>query len=264
MNQELMYGLSERGLLVGLMLLFFAAAELGFRLGRRLSGRTREEVRAHVATIEGALLGLLALLLGFAFSMSVGRYDARRGVILAEVNDLQTTFLRAEFLPEPRRQTVQRLLREYLASRVAVISSGVDHARVVTANQKLETIQGALWQEAVLAVRDDSDEVRIGYFIDSLNHLFDDHTARVRAMEGHVPEAILLLLVFVASMTIAMTGYSSGLSRARITIPRVILIALTAATLLVVIDLDRPRRGLIRVGDASLLELQAKWGGGAS
>lgn len=107
-----MYELNE-WLLVGLSLLFFyASTEIGFRYGRKARGSIRSEAYPHIATIEGALLGLLALLLGFAFSMSMSRYDARRSVVLAEANDLQTTYLRSQMLPPPLNQEAGQLLRE--------------------------------------------------------------------------------------------------------------------------------------------------------
>jgi hypothetical protein len=117
-------------------------------------------------------------------------------------------------------------------------------------------LQIGLWSTAVAAARENSDEVTTGYYIESLNGLIDDHTKRLTAMDNHVPEAILMLLLLVATMTIAVTGYSSGLRHARLLVLRAILAILVAATLLVIVDLDRPRRGLIKVSEASMLQLQ--------
>lgn len=75
-------------------------------------------------------------------------------------------------------------------------------------------------------------------------------------MSNHVPQIILDLLFLVAAMTIGVTGYSSGLKKARLGGIRLILIVLVSATLLVIVDLDRPRRGLITVSEKSLLDVQ--------
>jgi hypothetical protein len=75
-------------------------------------------------------------------------------------------------------------------------------------------------------------------------------------MENHVPELILMLLLLVAIMTIAVTGYSSGLKQVRLPVLRAILVILVAATLLGILDLDRPRRGLIKLSEAAMVELQ--------
>jgi hypothetical protein len=98
------------------------------------------------------------------------------------------------------------------------------------------------------------------YFITSLNNLIDDDAKRSNAMANHVPEIIFLLLMLVATLTIAVTGYSSGLRGKRLNPLRAILILLIAATLIVIIDLDRPRRGLIQVSEAGMLQLQSQMG----
>jgi hypothetical protein len=110
----------------------------------------------------------------------------------------------------------------------------------------------------VAAARENPDEVTTGYFIDSLNKLIDDHTKRSIAMENHVPEVILHLLMLVATLTIAVTGYSSGLRGRRLKALRAILVLLITATLIVIIDLDRPRRGLIRVSEDGMVRLQTE------
>lgn len=251
------YGLSQWFLFLLTVGLLYGGAEVGYRYGCRFADRTGPEVHSHVATVEGALLGLLALLLGFAFAMAISRFDARKLAVTDEGNDLQTAFLRAQLLPDPHAAACTRLLREYLSSRVEYYQAGADAGRVRAAEEWTNRVQGQLWAEAVAASRGDPNEVKVGYFIESLNALLDDHTRRQAAMENHVPEAILDLLLLVATLTLAVTGYSSGLRRKRLKALRLILVVLVSATLLVVVDLDRPRRGLIRVSEAGMVRLQA-------
>lgn len=253
MSGELLYGVNEWVLFVLSALLLYAGAEVGYRYGRRHSERISVELRSHVSTVEGALLGLLALLLGFAFAMAMNRYDARRQTVLDEVNDLRTCYLRAGLLPPKRAAAVRALLREYAGVRQADLR-GEDVAEARTL-----ALQHLLWEEAEAATRDDSDEVRTGYFIESLNRVFDDDTTRSAALRNHVPESILLLLALVAFLTLAVTGYSSGLRRRRLLGLRSILVLLIAATLLVIIDLDRPRRGLIRVSETGMADLKSEF-----
>lgn len=236
--------------------LFFGSAELGFRMGRRVADRFNPEFQPHVATIEGALLGLLALLLGFAFAMAMSRFDTRKELVMEEANDIQTAYLRSQLLPENHRAEARRLLKEYLASRIAFYQAGTSHKEIEAALAETQSLQARLWTMAIAAARENPDEVTSGYFIETLNGLIDDHTKRVTAMNNHVPDIILGLLFLVACMTIGVTGYSSGLNKTRLGGVRLILVILVAATLLVIIDLDRPRRGLIRVSESSLLDVQ--------
>lgn len=256
MAGEFLYGVSESLLFLGAIGLLYGGAEIGYRYALRTSDATSERIQSHVATVEGALLGLLALLLGFAFAMAMSRYDARKQVVLEEVNDLETTFLRAHLLPISQSGDCVAMLNEYLESRIAYLRAGADAGKIAEAQGWSRRLQGRLWSAALKAARENPDEVTSGYFVESLNHLIDDHTKRTIAMENHVPEVIYILLILVAALTIAVTGYSSGLRRRRLRALRVILILLVTATLTVIIDLDRPRRGLIRIGEEGLVRLQ--------
>lgn len=256
MSGELLYGVSEWVLLVFSAAVLYGCAELGYRYGLRYAERTRAEIHSHVATVEGALLGLLALLLGFAFAMAVNRYDDRKRAVLEEVNDLQTAYLRAQLLPRARAEATLRLLEEYVGARIEYARAGNDADRVRAAQEHTKRLQVRLWAEALAAAREDPNEVTSGYYITTLNQLIDDHARRTVAMGNHVPETILILLVLVAALTMAVTGYSSGLRGKRLKALRFILVLLVAATLTVIIDLDRPRRGLIRVSESGMSELQ--------
>jgi hypothetical protein len=260
MSGEVLYGINEWVLFILSAGILYGAAEIGFRYGVRYAERTHPEIHTHVATVEGALLGLLALLLGFAFAMAMSRFETRKQVVLEEVNDLGTTYLRAHLLPERRRETCVRLIEEYVQSRIEYLGAGTDPIRTREAQEKTQRLQVRLWAQAVVAAREDSDEVRTGYFIESLNRLIDDHTKRSIAMENHVPEVILHLLMLVAVLTIAVTGYSSGLRGKRLKALRAILVLLITATLIVIVDLDRPRRGLIRVSEDGMVQLQSNIG----
>lgn len=260
MTGEVLYGINEWVLFLLAVGILYGGAEVGFRYGRRYAGRTQPEVHSHVATVEAALLGLLALLLGFAFGMAMTRFETRRQVVLEEVNDLGTTYLRAHLLPQRHRATCERLLEEYVQSRIDFLRAGTNETRSTEAQERTRRLQIRLWSVAVAAAREDSNEVTTGYFVESLNQLIDDHTKRTNAMENHVPEVILHLLMLVATLTIMVTGYSSGLRGARLKALRAILVLLISATLIVVIDLDRPRRGLIRVSESGMVRLQSDMG----
>lgn len=110
MAGELLYGINEFVLFLLTVSVLYGGAEIGFQYGRRFAERSRPEIHSHVATVEGALLGLLALLLGFAFAMAMSRCDTRKQVLLEEVNDLGTTYLRAHLLPDRHKETRVRLL----------------------------------------------------------------------------------------------------------------------------------------------------------
>jgi hypothetical protein len=71
-TRSFLWEVDGRIVLVALIALFLLAAEVGFRAGRR-HGRRAADQESQVGTIQAALLGLLALLLGFSFAMAQSR-----------------------------------------------------------------------------------------------------------------------------------------------------------------------------------------------
>ena len=256
MAHEVFYGVNQWILLLITIGLLYGSAEVGFRVGRRSATQIPADAHSHVATIEAALLGLLALLLGFAFAMAVSRFDVRKQAVLEEANDLQTAYLRAKLLPASHRDRCAQLLGDYVVSRIDYYQAGVNPELARTALERIRGLQAQLWAEAAAAVRENPEEGALGYFIETLNRLINNHNRRSEAMDNHVPEVILWLLLFMACMTVAVTGYSSGLKHLRLVGLRLILSVLIAASLFVIVDLDRPRRGLIKVSEDRLVTLR--------
>ncbi len=75
-------------------------------------------------------------------------------------------------------------------------------------------------------------------------------------LKRHVPEIILFLLFTIFIISLAMMGYSSGLGLKRAYIPTLLLTLLIVLVVFIIIDLDRPKRGIVKVKQDSLLELK--------
>jgi hypothetical protein len=109
---------------------FFVAIEAGFRLGLRHRPSSDDGAREHVYALQAALLGLLALLLGFNFAMASSRFDARKALMQDEVNTIGTAWLRAQLLPQPQRDEISGLLRGYVSARIDFMRAGTDEDRL--------------------------------------------------------------------------------------------------------------------------------------
>jgi len=236
--------------------LFAVAAMIGFWLGRRTGARSDDKAVSQFNTIQGAVLGLLGLLLAFTFAMAASRYDARKQLVLDESNAIGTAYLRAQVLPEPYRAPISALLLKYTALRLVFFEAGVDPAKLQAADERTQQLQAQLWEQAIALSEQDVRAVTTGLFLEALNEVFDLHANRVAALQNRVPEVILLLLYVVAVITIAMLGYGAALIERRNLVPTFIALFLVATILLTIVDLDRPRRGLIQVSQQSMLSLQ--------
>jgi len=169
MSGELFYGMNEGIIFVLLFALILGAVEIGFRLGRRVHPSKKEPTRSQYATIQAAVLGLLALLLGFTFSRSMSRYETRRQLVVGEANAIGTAFLRTRFLPEPQRTEITTLLRRYVDVLLSFYQAGIDPDKLRETNKETNQIQNTLWSHAVAAGEKDSRSSPVALFIDSLN-----------------------------------------------------------------------------------------------
>src|SRR3954470_15856322 len=116
-----LYGYSLWLMSIAGLVLILLSVEIGWQLGGRAQGRGGQ----NVSTLEQALLGLLALIVGFTFLMALTRFESRREAVVEEANAIATTALRARLLSEPYRTESLRLLQEYVRLRVDNIGTGL-------------------------------------------------------------------------------------------------------------------------------------------
>jgi hypothetical protein len=253
---EILFGLNEWVIFVIVIALFLCGSEIGFRLGWRAQSKSSEPTRSQVNMLQAASLGLLALLLGFTFSMALTRFDTRKQLVLNEANAIGTTYLRAQLLPDSARKEVSNLLNRYVNVRLEFYQAGIRQKRIQKVDEETEKLHSALWSHAIAAERQDPRAIATGLFIQSLNEVVDLHARRVAAMENHVPESIFILLLVVATLSLGQVGYGAGIGRDRNLLPTLISVILIASVILLIMDLDRPRRGLIKVSQQSMVDLQ--------
>jgi hypothetical protein len=239
--------------LVGLAAIL-VAIEIGCRLGAH-AGDQRDD---NVSTLEGAIIGLLALMVGFTFAMALTRFEARRDAVLAEANAIGTTALRARLLPEPHRKEVLELLRDYVKVRLDLTRSAPTPVDLAAAIERSNDLQEKLWQEAMAMAASDNGMVPTGLFIQTLNEMIDDQAKRLAALRNHVPNIVQLALFGIAIIASGFAGYASGLNaRRRSRLSVYVMGFLVSAVILLILDLDRPGAGFIEVSQQPMIDTAA-------
>jgi hypothetical protein len=238
---------------VGSLLSILVASEVGRALGLLASRRQRE----NISTIEGAILGLLALLIAFTFSMALSRFEVRRDAVVDEANAIGTTALRARLLPAPFNTDSLKLLRDYVQIRLDLTERIATAPEIATALARSNAIQEALWQQAKAVAVKDNAMVPTGIFIQSLNEMIDNQEKRLSAIANRVPNIILMALYGIAIFAGAFSGYASGLDVQRARLPIYAMAVLVAAMVLLIQDLDRPSAGFIRISQQPMLDAAA-------
>jgi len=231
------------------------AAAIGYRGHLWLQNRRGETASESHEHLLSAVLGLLALLLGFTFSLALDRYEARRELVVREANALDAAWLRAQLLEPPNRTEMSNLLRAYLDVRLAWSEADTEAdplARTVA-------LRRALWAATGKAIRSDPNPALSRALLDSMNESFDLAAARRAARRAHVPDRVFTVLLIYALLSAAMLGYSSAAKRKPQRIATVSVMVLLTLALVVILDVDRPRSGAIQVSQLPLEELKGSW-----
>jgi hypothetical protein len=237
---------------LGLFLGLLAGLEICFYLGRKARAR-RSEHPDQLATIQAATLGLLALLLGFSFALAAGRFADRKNMIVLEANAIGTAWLRCDLLPESQRRQVRDLLQLYVAQRIAFYDAQ-DQQTKVAATAESERLHGQIW--ALVSAAGQSSPVVASVLWPPFNELIDLHATRAAAARRHMPAMLLLLLLACSLVSVAAVGYGCGVAGKRNVVLTTALTFLISGVLWAIIDMDHPRKGLIRVGQQPMLNLQ--------
>jgi hypothetical protein len=242
---------------VGLMLLAVigAATAAGFALGRYLR-KHQEVLREPFGVLQGALLGVVGLILAFGLTLAVGRYQDRRAATVTEANAIGTTYLRAQLLAEPARSRSLAVLRSYtdLAIQISKEIPGSTGMRRTSGAEGV--LQRRLWRLAGESIDTAPQASAPRLYVDSLNETIDAQGSRLAALTNRVPGAVLALEVIGAAVAIGLLSlHISVLGRGHFAM--VAAAVLITLLLLVTIDLDRPTRGLIKVPDTPLVATRA-------
>ena len=240
----------------GIVVLVAGAAEIGNWLGRRFRRPGAEG--ADIGTLTAAALGLLALLLAFSFSIALSRFDARRGMVLDEANAIGSAANFARLLPQAEQGPILGLLRDYAAVRLAL--GDESDARMPDDIARSLDLQTKLWREAAAASAASPQSLPVSNFARALNELTNIHEARLTNLRYHVPSAVILMLIGVAMVAMGFTGYNSGALGARRRIPDLIMSVTIGLLIMLVRDLDDPRRGLSQVPVQPLVDVMAELG----
>ncbi len=256
MNAGFLYGTNEIIIYVVFFALLLAATDAGFRLGRRSEANTPDKTKSQISVVEEAMLGVLALLLGFTMFMAVSRFDARKQLVLDEANGIGSSYLRTALLPASEASEMTSLLRQYIDVRVQYGTSGNDLAKLDSLNAQTVRLQNELWARAIAYAQKNPDPVRAGLLLQSLSQVIDLESARKMAFQNPVPESVIYVNGLIALLASMLVGYTFGLHGRRQIFSTCVLALAITLVLALIIDLDRPRSGFIRVSQQPMIDLQ--------
>lgn len=235
--------------------ILLVACELMYHVARRAEAPVAAARKPVVDAIQGAMLGLLALLLGFTFSIANERYASRKAIIVDEVNAIGTTYLRAKFLPAPHDTQTQNLLREYVALKLTMQTV----PRGAPQLARVDALHAKLWEQARAMAAIDPRSQITSLFAVTLNEMIDMHTKRVNVnLYQRIPDEIRWLLYFAAILGFGIVGYASGHAARRSTTATVLLAVAVASVITFIVEFNRPGDPTVRIGLEPFQDLQAQ------
>lgn len=236
-----------------LFLLVMLAATLGRWLGRRRLRQTDADSIDGTGTIDAALFGMFGLLLAFTFNSAIDRFVERRTLITTEANAIGTAWLRVDLLPAEHQPGLRQLYRDYLQARI-------DARQLVRREDlvPLQRLQQQIWQATVAALADHRGPPITGIVLDPVNEFVDISTERWVAARTHPPRIVFSLLLVLAMVCGLLAGYGTAVAQRPYRLHVGLFAGACAVVVYVILDVEFPRAGLIRVDsiDEVLLDLR--------
>lgn len=233
----------------GLLFILLTVVEIGFRIGRGRKIDADPRAGAQIGAVQGAALGLLALLLGFSFAAAGTRFLERQDLITTEANAIGTAYLRADMLDEPFRSNLRTALKQYTDHRIQV-SAALRHGLPPETLNEIDAHHKKIWKAASDGAN--AKPASMIVVLPPVNEVIDIHSLRLAAGKKHVPPIVLSLLFGSSVLSLGVMGYTGGVTGRRHAILHGILAFLIGITLWTIIDLDYSRLGLLQLSDAPL------------
>jgi hypothetical protein len=234
-------------------LLIYIAFEIGFQISKKLLKKGKMDHPHGLGHISAGLLGMLAFVLAFTFSMASGHNDLRKKMVLEEANAISTAYLRTDLLEEENRIEMKKLLSEYVDIRV---EAAENKNKIPSTLVKSVKIHKDLWRIAS-AEGISNPNTNTSLVMQAVNEVIDMHERRISAgIRYRVPLSVWIALYTISIMAMIAIGVETGLGKSRrlvVIIP--LILAFTALTTLI-IGLNRPQEGMIKVGQESMTSLQ--------
>jgi hypothetical protein len=228
-------------LFAGMLLL----QEAGRRLGARRMARDPEGARTGLGAVEGAVFGLMGLMIAFTFSGAASRFETRRQLIVEEANAIVTAYLRLDLLPADAQPKLKELFRRYLDARLEAYRRLPDIPAAKDALAQSTALQGEIWTASIEAGRASPQATML--LLPALNAMIDITTTRTVALQTHPPEIIFAMLGLLAFACALLAGYGMAGTKSRSLVHSLGFAIILTLTVYVVLDLEYPRVGLIRI-----------------
>lgn len=226
----------------GIILFYF----LGLKTFQYKKERTPTYEPSGIGPFEGAMLGLISLILAFTFNQSASNYELRKAALIHESNCIGTALLRADIYSDSVRQAFRNDFKSYINERIHYYEVGENEKEIIISLQKASLIAEKIWSRTALIAQKDEVVIKSMQMVPAVNDMIDAMGEREEARNTRIPESIIWLLLFLCVAGSFIVGYATKSKK-----PDWIILCsyslITVLTIYLILDLDQPRYGVINM-----------------
>ncbi len=233
---------------VAFLCLLLLCLEIGRRMYRRGQHDEAAQAETGLGAIEASVYGLMGLLLAFTFTGAAERFEVHRSLIVAETNTMEVAWLRLGMLPTATQVPLRKQMQAYVDSRIDLYRAiGNGNRDADRFREEGRALRLDLWNQSVTATQQQSSAAVTSLVMNALNEMFDVTRIRSVALATHPPLPIYLVLALLVMTSSLLAGYGLGKSHERNWVHMFVYAGTLAIAMYVILDLEYPRVGLIRV-----------------
>jgi hypothetical protein len=196
---------------------------------------------------------LLALIIGFTFSMAIDRHDQREIFEEGEANAIGTEYLRADLLPPKASAATKDLLIQYIDQRILFYSKQSPE-KIQEIRSKTDQLQMALWNE-ILPVARTQDTPSIALVTSGMNDVLNAQGYVQAAWWNRIPYTAWTLMAAIALCANLLVGFGAR-NFQKNTALFMIFPFVVSVSFFLIADIDSPRSGVIRIEARNLVALK--------
>jgi hypothetical protein len=233
--------------LLGLIVILALSVAAGRSYGKSQLKKHERQLEV-VIVAEGAVFTLLALLIAFAFSGAYQRFEDRKLHVIEEANVISTAYERIDLIAPAAQPALRNSFRDYIDAQIFSYKNTQHFRYFYQQLAKSFTIENQIWKLSVAACKETKDSGAVTQlFLTAVNNMFDIEAAGMEISRVHPPLAIFVLLIGLAALSGFLAGYSTAENITKSPLHVLCYILITAFTIYIIVDLEFPRVGLIRV-----------------
>ena len=221
---------------------------LGYRYKKRQLDKYPGQIHEGMTSMEGSILGVMSLLMGFSFSVAVSKFEARRHLLVEETNVIGTAILRCDLYPDSIRTALRADFKKYLEARIAYYQAKYEEAENQEQMEIAEKVSANIWKTISSFSNDPEFRLHSQQMIPIVNDMIDIINTRDALRISRVPPLILWTLLSFVLIAAFLLG--SDYKGHKMNVSLVIGYALVMTlTLNLINELNHPRQGLINLND---------------